>query len=249
MEDNSIPINSSVHIEDVDEKSTENINIDIDDIDLDNIADNMIEKEKIEEEKNSKIKSIDENLDNVNNINCTEELLEDNSKEEKLLEDNSKEEELLEDDSKEEELLEDDSKEEELLEDNSKEKSKTNDIHFDKDGRKIKGENAFIISGYKNGNTVFVSDISLEDKEIQWTTNLLEAHTFIENKLEETLFLLKELYFETDEIANIEIRKFYWSKYNSLNKYFSDLELRLENIKSKMSNEEYLFLINYKDKI
>lgn len=118
------------------------------------------------------------------------------------------------------------------------------------DTNKLKNqENAYIISGYKNGVTVFLETSSLDLKSAEWTKNLLEAKIYIESDLEKLLFLLKELYFETEEIVNIDIRKFHWEKHNSLNRYFSDLENKLEVIKNKMTDEEYEFLLKYKDKL
>jgi len=112
-----------------------------------------------------------------------------------------------------------------------------------------KTEDAYIVSGYKNGKTVFLVHVKNNEKDFEWTENILKAHTFIGSDLENILFSLKETYFSNDEVVNIEIRIFHWEKFNSLNKYFSDLEMKLKEIKSKMTTEEYEFLLKYKDKI
>jgi len=126
--------------------------------------------------------------------------------------------------------------EEHLIE--KKEKSKTNI------------EDAYIISGIKNNEVVFLKEYNNEIKEFEWTDNILEAFTFLGSELEVILFALRDKYKDKEDlIKNIEIRIFHWEKYNSLNKYFIDLEQKLKEIKSKMTKEEFDFLMKYKDKI
>jgi len=202
-----------------------------------------------------------EKLDNVVEMEEDEKIIE--STEEENLENivqkiNEEEKEnIIEDDKKEVQEIEEDisnintieEKVEEPIEEKEAPIIKEEEATVIEDKKLKNEENAYIISGYKNGVTVFLESSNNDTKEAIWTKNLLEAKIYIEEDLEALLFLLKSLYFETDEIANIDIRRFHWEKHNSLNRYFSDLETKLEKIKSKMTEEEYAFLLKYKDKL
>jgi len=112
--------------------------------------------------------------------------------------------------------------------------------------KELNGENVFIISGIDEDNSLnFISEIGLLNKTVTWTSHTLEAKIFREVDLEENLYLLRDLYMSTQEYRNIEIKKFYWSKYNTLTNYFENIENKLNNIKSKMTEEEYRFLLKY----
>jgi hypothetical protein len=200
-------------------------------------VDNMIEMEGDEE---IVIKNEEENLENiVQQINEEET--------ENIIEEDIKEVEKIEEDIS---SMNSEINSEKVIETEEEKVIEVETTGIEEEDKKLKNEeNAFIISGYKNGVTVFLESSDIENNDAQWTKNLLSAKIYLEEDLEQLLFLLKELYFKTEEIANIDIRKFHWEKHNSLNKYFSDLENKLELIKSKMTEEEYKFLLKYKDKL